>query len=433
MSLDKLITELEEWDEKIIALAKENNLDWFPITYETCDYYEMIGNMSYHGMPSHYRHWSFGKSFERTHTMYNKGMTGLPYELIINSNPSIAYLMQENPMYLQILIMCHCIGHSDFFKNNITFANTSPDHILFRFRNSKKYIDSLIEDPSIGIEKVEKILDAAHSLSLQIPRSGTRYIKQEYLREELLEEVKNGSVSHEDLERLPVCPETNILGFMADCSPTLKDWEKEIIDIVLNESYYFMPQIRTKIMNEGWASFWHFRLMNQLDLPQKYHLPFLKIHNEVLKPHVGSINPYHLGFYLFNKIEERYGLEECFLAREACNDESFLRQYLQQEDCENLNLFTYSLKKNDYLITDVSDNQGWKLVKQDLIKQVAGNNIPVMVIEEVSTGNILTLKHIHDGRDLELDFAEAVVDHICTLWGDVVKLDTIIEQEPFEI
>ena len=128
------ISDLEPWDEKICEIAKQHGLDWYQIAYETCDYHEMIGHMSYHGMPSHYGHWSYGKSFERTHFMYNAGNEGLPYELIINSNPSIAYLMKENQLYLQILIMAHCVGHSDFFKNNVTFKDTDPDHIIQRLK-----------------------------------------------------------------------------------------------------------------------------------------------------------------------------------------------------------------------------------------------------------------------------------------------------------
>ena len=116
------IEDLQMWDEKIKKIAEGYGLDWYPINYEICDYYSMIGHMSYHGMPTHYDHWSYGKSFERTHQSYNAGVSGLPYELIINSNPSIAYLMRENPLYLQILIMAHCVGHSDFFKNNRMFA-----------------------------------------------------------------------------------------------------------------------------------------------------------------------------------------------------------------------------------------------------------------------------------------------------------------------
>jgi stage V sporulation protein R len=136
---------------------------------------------------------------------------------------------------------------------------------------------------------------------------------------------------------------------------------------------------------------------------------------------------------MFQKIEERFGLEECFIAREALNDESFLRQYLTEQDCEELSLFSFSLHKNEYIIDDVSDVEGWKKVKEDLIKQVSGNNIPVITVAEVVEGDILSLKHEHDGRDLELDYGDAVVRHITRLWGDIVKLDTIIEDEPFEI
>jgi stage V sporulation protein R len=428
---------LEEWDEKIVKLASEYGLDWFPILYETCDYYEMIGNMAYHGMPTHYRHWSFGKSFERTHAMYDAGLEGLPYELIINSDPSLAYLMEENPLYLQVLIMCHCVGHSDFFKNNITFANTGPSHILLRMRNAKRFVDNLIEDPSIGVQKVEDILDAAHALSLQIPRRYKKYIPQKKQKVQLIKDIKDGKYEDADTtpspRAIPVNPETNILAFLAECSPHLEDWERELVYFALEDAEYFMPQIRTKIMNEGWASFWHYKLMHDLQLPTSMHLPFLKTHNEVIKPHLGSINPYHLGFYLFKKIEERHGLEECFIAREALNDESFIRQYLIEEDCAELSLFTFGLKKKNYVIEDVSDEPGWKSVKENLIKQVSANNIPSITVERVDSANILCLKHDHEGRDLELEYAESVIEHITTLWGDVVKLDTFIEDEPFEI
>jgi len=121
------------------------------------------------------------------------------------------------------------------------------------------------------------------------------------------------------------------------------------------------------------------------------------------------------------------------LSLESLNDESFIRQYLTQEDCEELELFNFSLQKNEYVVDDVSDEQGWKNVKEDLIKQVGGNSIPIIEIDNVDDHNVLCLIHEHDGRDLELDYADAVVHHISKLWGDVVKLDTIIEDEPFEI
>lgn len=429
------IKDLEEWDDKIIELAKTHNLDWFPISYEICDYYAMIGNMAYHGMPLHYRHWSYGKSFERTHQMYNLGAEGLPYELIINSDPSIAYLMRENPFYLQLLIMCHCVGHSDFFKNNLTFANTGPENVIQRFKNAKKRIDSYIEDPSIGIEKVERILDAAHALSLHIPPNCKEYVPHKKRRKDLIKRIKSGdeSVKKRNPDQFPIDEEIDLLSFISEMSINLEDWERDLIDIVRAESSYFMPQIRTKIMNEGWASFWHYRLMNDLDLPQKYHIPFLKSHNQVVTPHLGRINPYHLGFHLFNKIEERYGLEECFIAREVCHDESFLRQYLTEEDCFELNLFSYSLYKRDYVINEISDGEGWKEIKSSLIKQIGSNSIPKIIVKEVKPNNVLRIHHEHDGRDLELGYAEKVVDYISTLWGGVVRLDTVIEDEPFEI
>jgi stage V sporulation protein R len=430
------LKELEKWDEILCKMAADHGLDWFPLAYETCDYYEMIGTMAYHGLPSHYGHWSFGKSFERNHMMYNMGQQGLPYELIINSNPSLAYLMEENPMYLQVLIMAHCIGHSDFFKNNITFAHTHPENIILRMRNAKRYIDGLTKDPSIGVEEVEKILDSAHSLSMNVPKRYVPYVKQKDQKAKLVEEIKSGAYNGKrvpDIDRVPLEPETNILAFIADMSPNLEDWQRELLLIVEEEAHYFMPQIRTKIMNEGWASVTHYKLMHELELPSEFHIPFLKTHNEVIRPHPGSINPYHLGFHMFNKIEERYGLEECFIARESLNDESFIRQYLTQEDCEELNLFSYSLHRSEYKVDDVGDEEGWKNLRNDLARQVGGNGIPVIKVDKINEDGVLCLIHEHDGRDLELDYADQVVQHISALWGDVVKLDTIIEDEPFEI
>ncbi|MAH43929.1 stage V sporulation protein R [archaeon] len=433
---DWTLKDLSKYDDKICALAKTHGLDWYPIIYETCDYYEMIGNMAYHGMPTHYSHWSYGKSFERTHQMYNAGAEGLPYELIINSDPSISYLMRENPFYLQVLIMCHCIGHSDFFKNNRMFKNTRPNSVVARFRNAKKRIQSYIEDPSIGIEAVENILDAAHAVQFQVPSFPYERPSHEETREKYIKLVKNdgnGNYTDFDLEKIPLEADHDILGFIIEHGGHLDDWQIDLIEIARDESRYFLPQMQTKIMNEGWACFWHYKLMHELELPQELHIPFIKSHNQVVRPHIGGINPYHLGFHLFNKIEERYGLEECFIARECAHDEAFLRQYLIQEDCEDLNLFAFANKKGTYTIDEISDEEGWKLVKESLIKTVGINSVPKIYIDEIENGNILSLKHQHDGRDLDLNYADEVILHVGNLWKDVVKLTTVIEDEPWEI
>ena len=427
--------DLEKFDIEICSIAESHNLDWFPIVYESCDYYEMIGHMSYHGMPSHYGHWSYGKTFERTHQRYNLGMEGLPYELIINSNPSIAYLMRENPLYLQVLIMAHCVGHSDFFKQNKEFSETEPERVVSRFRNAKKRIQGYVEDPSIGIEKVERILDATNALQFHINRYSRNYRTIEQQRAFALESYRKSddeNLEYPDMKKIPLEPEYDMFGFLIEHGKNLDAWELDVLEICRDEAYYFLPQMQTKIMNEGWASFWHYRINHELKLPDSMHLPFLKSHNQVIRPHAGGVNPYHVGFVMFQDIEERFGIEECFIARKTCNDHAFLRQYLTQELCEKLGFFEYLDNKQHYLITEVSDQSGWKNIRSSLIRQTGMNNIPMIYAEDIENGKLI-LHHEHDGRDLEIDYAERVVEHIRDIWKDDVSLITTIDDEPFEI
>jgi stage V sporulation protein R len=427
---------LKEWDDKICEIASKKGLDWFPISYEVCDYFSMIGHMSYHGMPTHYDHWSYGKAFERTRQMYNLGVEGLPYELIINSNPSIAYLMRENPLYLQILIMAHCVGHSDFFKNNRMFKDTYPESVVAKFRNAKKRIQSYIEDHTIGIEEVENVIDAAHSISFQTYRYGqNRNTHADLIKKytQKIREDEDGEYEDFDISKIPLEPDYDILGFIVEHG-NMPEWKKDIIEIVRDESAYFIPQMQTKIMNEGWASYWHYTLLHELNLTPDLHFPFLKSHNQVICPHIGRLNPYHLGFTIFKDIEEKYGLEECFIARETSHDVSFIRQYLTHELCEKLGLFSYSEKrKAGVTIDEIYDENGWEVVKQDLISNIGTQGIPVIYVDEVEEHNILVIRHEHDGRDLDLSHAEAVVGHVNTLWPATAKLYTMLEEELWEI
>lgn len=435
--MDYKLEELKSWDERIIALAKKHNLNWFDLDYEVIDYQEMIGAMVHHGMPSMYSHWSFGKSYEQTMNRYNIGMEGLPYELIINSNPSLAYLMKENPLYLQILIMAHCIGHSDFFKNNRMFKNTRPESVIQRLRAAKKRIQSYVENQNIGIDKVERTIDACQALQFQTTKYGQIRRSHDEIKAEYIEELNNNKDASKyknfNLDIFPLEPDYDLLGFLEE-NADIPEWKRDIIHICRDEGQYFWPQIQTKIINEGWASFWHYTLCHELDLPGELHLPIIKMHNAVVRPHIGAINPYHLGFHLFQKIKERHGIEECFLAREVCYDASFLRQYLTEEDCIELNLFSYSAKKkSEITVDDVSDEKGWKEVKEELIANVAGGSIPVVYVDELKADGLLVVRHEHDNRDLELKHADEVVDHIKHLWGKSVKFYTIVEEEPWEI
>jgi stage V sporulation protein R len=428
-------TDLMHWDEKIIRVAEDLGLDWHPIDYEIIDYQEMLGAMAYVGLPTHYRHWSYGKEYERTHTLYNMGQTGLPYEMIINSNPSIAYLMRENALHIHVLTMAHCVGHSDFFKQNRMFAETNPENIIDSFKSAAKYVRQLIEDPSIGIDKVENILDAAHSVKYQVPRyPGIKYKTRDELL--VLEKKKMSENVHynADLSKVPLRPQYNILRFIAEHSKALEEWERNLILIVEESSRYFIPQALTKVMNEGWACTIHYKIINELNLPDSLHLPFIKLHNQVIRPHLGQINPYHLGYKLFEHLIENHGFDEAMVIRESHNDITFLRCYADEEFLRKMNYFSYSFKKDNKAITidDVSDEQGWEKVRNELINNVGLNRIPVVYVDAIEKNNTLSLVHEHDGRDLDLTYAKKVYQHLETLWGDEVRLVSQIENEKWE-
>ena len=432
---DWTVADLQKWDDKICRVGEDFGLDWFPIDYEIIDYQEMLGAMAYTGLPTHYRHWSYGKEYERTHTLYNMGQTGLPYEMIINSNPSIAYLMRENALYIHVLTMAHCVGHSDFFKQNRMFEATDPSNIIGSFKSAAKYVRQLIEDPSIGIDKVEAILDAAHSIKYQVPRyPGIKYKTRDQLIElEKMKMMENPKYKP-NLNKVPLRPEYNILRFIAEHSKYLEEWERNLILIVEESSKYFIPQALTKVMNEGWACTIHQMIINKLNLPDSLYLPFVKLHNQVIRPHLGQINPYHLGYKMFQKIIEEKGFEEAKTIRAVHNDITFLRFYMSEEFMREENYFSYSYDKKaqSSVVDDISDEEGWKKVRNEMIRNVGLNRIPVVYVEEIEKDGTLSLIHEHDGRDMELNYARKVHQFIESLWGDNVKLVTVVEDEIWE-
>ena len=165
------VSDLEYWDKRIQEKVREFGLDCFPQQFEVCDHNQMLSNMAYSGIPSHYPHWSYGKTYEKQKTLYDYGVAGLPYEMVINSNPTLAYLMRENSLLLQILTIAHVYGHNDFFKNNFTFRSTRAEYTIDTFKAHGDRVRQYIEDPSIGLESVEKLIDAAHAVSLECRRN----------------------------------------------------------------------------------------------------------------------------------------------------------------------------------------------------------------------------------------------------------------------
>ena len=437
--MEYTLKDLEQWNVKIEKKAKELGLDFYPQEFEIIGFNEMIAYEAYVGMPSKYPHWSYGKAYEKNKTLYSLNMTGLPYEMVINSNPSLAYLMRDNTLLLQILTMAHVYGHNDFFKNNRLFREgTKAYYTLEMFKLDADIIRDFINDPNIGYERVEKILDAAHAIQYQVPRViGLKELSNEEIRNRLIDEYnrkiervgkwefeEDEEIKLPDLNKIPLEPCDDVLGFLIKYSG-LEEWEKTILRIVKRESQYFMPQIETKIMNEGWASYWHYTILKELNLPEGLYFEFIKRHNDVVAPVVGGLNPYYIGFRIFKDLDERFGRDKIFEVRYLERDNSFLRKYLTRELCEELNLFQYAKKKFEFVIEEIPDEDGWKVIRDTLASQCGVGTIPyIRIIDLNRNDGTLTLEHVFDGRELELTYAKETIKYIFDLWGRKVILRT---------
>ncbi|MDA1334843.1 MAG: SpoVR family protein [bacterium] len=485
--------DLQGWDERIRELADGFGLDCFRQDFEICDHDHMIGFMAYSGMPSHYPHWSYGKAYEKQKTLYDHGVSGLPYEMVINSDPALAYLMKNNTLLLQVLTMAHVYGHNDFFKRNLTFRHSEPQQTIGRFKSAAGRIRGYKE--LHGELEVESFLDAAHSLSHnrnpyldrkrlsredQMARVRDRFYdahKDQYPNLHAVARVDPEALK-ESLRKHPLEPDPDILLFIAEENPLLTDWQRDILYIVDQEARYFMPQIRTKIMNEGWASYWHNRILRALDLPPAMWLEFSQRHSGVLRPHPGGLNPYHVGYSLWEAIHVYYDgmidesrlnpdtfepqlfislkkdFEECdlvppdagkatgdekiFAVREEGDDRTFIERFLSRRMVQELGLFRYDEKDEgdhyDLIVTDTGNDDGWKNVRDELARSTGIGAQPVIrVVEAGFKGNVLVLEHEDDGYPLELEYAKETVKHLRTLWMRPVIVNTIIDGEPKQV
>ena len=448
--------DLEHWDARVCEKVAEFGLDCYPQEFEICDHNQMLGYMAYSGMPSHYPHWSYGKSFEKLKTLYDYGVSGLPYEMVINSNPALAYLMRDNSLLLQILTIAHVYGHNDFLKNNFTFQTTRAEYTIGTFKAHASRIRHYLEDPSIGIERIEVVLDAAHALSMQCRRNlAVRKMSPDEARQTTLDSAQPPADPFQkihrsleyvepDLRRTPLVPDEDVLLFIRDHNPYLAEWERDLLTIVHEEAQYFIPQIETKIMNEGWASYWHKQILESLDLPPNLALEFLVRHNQVVRPHEGSLNPYHVGLRIWEDIDRRYresppsnseetpapksSHEMMFAVRESDRDTAFLRRHLTEDLIRELDLFQYQPKGKDLVVTNVADKDGWQEVKNTLIANVGTNTVPVITVRDSDSDGkrTLYLVHVHDGRDLHPEYAEKTLSFVHQLWQHEVALETVV-------
>ena len=309
--------------------------------------------------------------------------------------------------------------------------------------------------------RMPDILDAAHAVSLQCRRNlAVRKPTPREERAQLLEKAqppvdafarihRREMPAEPDLRRIPLSPDEDLLVFIRDHNPYLSEWEKDLLSIVHEEACYFIPQIETKIMNEGWATYWHKRILDSLRLPQDLQIEFIVRHNQVVRPFPSGINPYHIGLRVWEDIRRRFdkptpeesrdlapahpsGDDRLFEVREADRDASFLRRHLSAALMRELNLFAYETRGDTLVVGDISDEDGWRKVKETLIRNAGMGPIPVIKVEDADFGHnrILHLKHYHEGRDLQIEYAEKTLAYVRRLWQHDVVLETVLEGTP---
>ncbi|MHB8124804.1 MAG: SpoVR family protein [Desulfitobacteriaceae bacterium] len=430
--MDKEINELNAVAEEIEKVARGLGLDFFPVYFEVCPA-EALYTFGAYGMPVRFTHWSFGKAFHRLKTQYDLNLSRI-YELVINTNPSYAFLLEGNRLIQNKLVIGHVYAHVDFFKNNYYFQRT-PRDMLERMAAHAQQIRSY--ELKFGQDKVEKTIDAAFSIQEHVdPRAHVGKKKFEKKEKSTNEQPKKSiSSPYEDLwsldEKITNGEEPkklkfeDLLLYLIQYAPSLQNWQRDIISIVRDESLYFYPQMETKIINEGWATFWHSRIMREIEDEETIDIALM--HSQVVQPSRGALNPYYLGVKIWESLNKKYDRARLFEVREAENDVSFIRNYLDQELVEELNLFNYRKSGAQWQVTDTS----WEKVRDNLARQlVRGGNPAIVVINgDYNDQGGLLLKHCHDGLDLDVVYLEKTLIHVQYLWGKSVYLDTIIDSK----
>ena len=465
---------IRDCDRALGQLAKEFRLDTYPNQIEVISSEQMMDAYAAVGMPIGYHHWSYGKQFLSTEHSYKRGQMGLAYEIVINSNPCIAYLMEENTMAMQALVIAHaCYGHNSFFKGNYLFKTwTDADSIIDYLVFAKNYISKCEE--RYGIDQVEEIIDSCHALmnygvdryKRPYPISAQEEEQRQAEREEYLQKQVNdqwrtipkAQQTEEDpktARRFPSEPQENILYFLEKNSPLLESWQREIIRIVRKIAQYFYPQRQTQVMNEGWACFWHYTLLNELYtrgmVTDGFMLEFLQSHTSVIAqlpydhPYFSGINPYTLGFSMmmdirricenptaedrdwFPDIAGKDWNETLHFAMRNFKDESFILQFLSPKVMRDLKLFSIVDDDHDENIevSAIHNETGFRKLREMLAGQYnLGNREPNIQIYNVNVrgDRSLTLHHTMHERKPLADSVNEVLRHLHRLWGFDVHL-----------
>lgn len=480
LKLATLPPELEEWRKRIETWAKEYGLDFYQTIFEILDWDEINMVAAYGGFPNRYPHWRFGMEFEQLSKSYEYGLSKI-YEMVINNDPCYAYLLHSNRLLDQKLVMSHVFGHCDFFKNNIYFGPTSKN-MMDQMANHKTRVSRYID--KFGFDPVETFIDTCLALenlldyqrSFVKPKTGrTEEDNEERLDQavhrlrvdkEYLEEYVNPKAfldlqkqrqkqEKEQRQKIPVHPERDVMGFLLEHAPVSR-WEYDVLSMVRDEAYYFAPQAQTKIMNEGWASYWHSKIMTGKALTDDEVVDFADNHASVMVMSPQKFNPYKIGIELFRHIEERWnkgqfgkeydecddialkekwdtkmglGREKIFEVRRIYNDVTFLDEFLTADFCRRYKLFAYAYNPltNRYEISD----RDFEVVKQKLLLSLTNFGQPIIAVVESNYGNRGELKlfHEHEGVDLDLEYGKATLKSLFQIWKRPVLIETKLGEQ----
>ena len=467
---------VERYHEVIRRTAARFGIDTYPNQLEIITAEQMMDAYASVGMPVNYRHWSYGKEFISTEKNYRRGHMGLAYEIVINSNPCISYLMEENTMAMQALVIAHAAyGHNSFFKGNYLFRMwTDAASIIDYLVYAKNYVAACEERH--GIDTVELFLDSCHalmnhgvdryrrpsrkSLAQELSERKEREAYAQQQVNDLWRTLPRRSEKADDISanrRFPEEPQENLLYFIEKNAPLLEPWQRELVRIVRKIAQYFYPQRQSQVMNEGWATFWHYKLLNTMYdegwLTDGVMIEWLKSHtNVVYQPKVGDrgysgLNPYALGFAMYNDIqricqnpteEDRQWFPELAgspwlpaldHAMRNFKDESFIGQYLSPKLMRDLRLFAIhdDEKKSEIEVAAIHDESGYRRVRELLSQQYdLGSREPNIQVWNVNLrgDRSLTLRHFqHKDRPLA-DSASEVLKHVARLWGFAVHLES---------
>ena len=399
-----------------------------------------------YGLPGRFSHWTMGKAYDRMKTLHDYGLTKI-LELAINADPVYGFLLDTNSDLENKVIMAHVLGHADTFKNNAYYQQANKDMLDIAGLHANRLAEYATEH---GDKKVEEFLDCVLSLVFNI--NPNQYIKprksierKPVVKETDYDDLWGYTTPVEIVPSFPEHPERDILYFLMEHSPTLEDWQRDIIGIIRQEAYYFLPQMRTKILAEGWATYWHNAICHELNLTDGEYTDFARMHSAIIHPHPHRLNPYRLGYYLFKDIERRWdgllkdyekkeykergwdivegqGREKIFEVANLCDDQSLIRNYLSRKCIEDSKTYLYGEEDEVLEITE----RDWEVIRDGLASSLANLELPVIEIVDANHGRRgeLLLVHRFDGKELKSDWADKTHKNLAGLWGRGVYLTT---------